>query len=128
MEIKDVATEMGSRAFICYNTTLITLIPSRSMEKYTTRVEIEASWPAKSIVTTTREKFHIFRKKAPMALQLLHRTVVNVAHNSPCEGDGLHCIWKSTAVDISKLLIGTSNFWHFFGATLMYVTRAILVG
>ena len=47
MEIKDVATEKGSGAFICYNTTLITLIPFQSMEKYTTRVEIEASWPAK---------------------------------------------------------------------------------
>ncbi len=30
-----------------------------------------------------------------MALQL-YRTVVDVAHNSPSEGDALHCIWKST--------------------------------
>ena len=47
MGIKDVAREKGSGAFICYNTTLITLILFQSMEKYTTRVEIEASWPAK---------------------------------------------------------------------------------
>ncbi len=65
-----------------------------------------------NVVATTRENFHIFGKKAPMALQL-HRTVVDVAHNSPSEGDSLHCMWKSTAVEIRSLLIGTSDFCHF---------------
>ena len=36
MVIKVVATEKGSRACICYNTMLIMLNPSQSMEKYTT--------------------------------------------------------------------------------------------
>ncbi len=36
---------------------------------------------------------------------------------SPCEPGGLHCIWKSTAVDISRLPITTSDFCHFFGVT-----------
>jgi hypothetical protein len=62
---------------------------------------------------TTREKLHILDKKTPTALQL-HGTVVDVAHNSPSEGDTLNCIWKSTAVEIRSLLIGTSNFCPFF--------------
>ena len=83
------------------------------MEKYTTRVEIEASWPAEMCCRDNKGKFpYLWGNKAPMALQL-HRTVVDVAHNSPSEGDALHCIWKSTAVEIRSLLIGTSDFCHF---------------
>jgi hypothetical protein len=63
MEIKDMVTEKGSRAFICYNTTLITLIPSQSMEKYTTRVEIEASCQRKCVAMTTEKTSVSWTKK-----------------------------------------------------------------
>ncbi len=64
MKIKDVVTEKGFGAFIFYYTTLITWILSQSMEKYTTRVEIEASWPAKMYCHYNKGKIPYLWKKS----------------------------------------------------------------
>ncbi len=64
MKIKDVVTEKGFGAFICYTTMLITWIPSQSMEKYTTRVEIEAIWPVEMCCRDNKGKFPYLWKKS----------------------------------------------------------------
>ena len=65
---------------------------------------------------TTRKKLCILNKKPPMVLQF-HRTVVDVARNSPAEGDALFFVWKGAVVESRSLLIRSSDFGLFCGAT-----------
>ncbi len=63
-----------------------------------------------------REKLRILDKKALMVIQL-HRTVVDVACNSLSEGDNLYFVWKGAVVESRSLLICSSDFGLFCGAT-----------